>query len=174
MGLGGQWGEDTRNRDGKQQYEGDLEVWPLWAQLERNCAVQNTRQRMPPVWREAARHKTRQSSISSEALHLLSEWDSQTNERHGWHPDQITLGSGKKVHWVVHDECKLGLVHRWQAPPYSSCVSGHDSPFPLGRAVCACNSLAVQCPEAADLWDHQVNGGMTPGNITVQSAHVAC
>ena len=27
------------------------------------------------------------------------------------------LGSAKQVHWVARDECKLGLVHRWQAAP---------------------------------------------------------
>ena len=76
------------------------------------------------------------------------------------------------MHWVVQDECKLGLVHRWQATPLSRGYSNSGSPFPSGKAVCACNSLAVQCPEAADLWDFSLNGGLTPSDVAVQSHKV--
>ena len=74
----------------------------------------------------------------------------------------------------MQDECKLGLVHRWQASPQQRVGLKSGSPFPSGKAVCACNSLAVQCPEAADLWDPQANGAMTPDGITVQSCQVVC
>ena len=123
----------------------------------------------PQCAREARRQQTRQPSISSGAPHLLAEWDWEANATHGWHPDHITLGSRKKVHWVVHDECKLGLVHRWQAKLSSRVYTDAGSPYPSGKAVCACNSLAVQCPEAADLWDHVSNGELTPSAVTVQS-----
>ena len=83
----------------------------------------------------------------------------------GWHPHQGTLGSTKKVHWLVRDECKLGLVHRWQAVPRTHKRMKSGSPFPSGRAVCACNSLAVECPEAAGLWDCSMNGDLTPGDV---------
>ena len=33
----------------------------------------------------------------------------------------------------------------------------------------SCNSLAVQCPEALELWDHRADGSLTPENVTVQS-----
>ena len=127
----------------------------------------------PQCAREASRHKTRQPSISDGAPDLLAEWDWEANATHGWHPDQITMGSMKKVHWVQREECKLGLVHRWQASPQKR-TSKHKggSPFPSGKSVCACNSLAVQCPEAADLWDHKANGRLTPDNVTVGSHQV--
>ena len=118
-------------------------------------AVVMSRTRMgagcPQCAHDARRIWTRQPSISLGAPHLLAEWDWEANESCGWHPDQVTLGSHKKVHWVLQDECKLGLVHRWQAEPADRTASNSGSPFPNGRAVCACNSLAVQCPEAADL-----------------------
>ena len=124
---------------------------------------------------EAGRIKTRHPSISNGAPHLLAEWDWEANETHGWRPDQVTLGSNQYVHWVVQDECKLGLVHRWQAAPRHRALQyARGSPYPSGQAVCACNSLAVQCPEAATLWDHQANGVLTPDIVTVQSAKVAC
>ena len=128
----------------------------------------------PQCGREASRIQTRQPSISDGAPHLLAEWDWEANERHGWHPDRVTLGSCKKVHWVQREECKLGLVHRWQAAPHQRIDMKTGSPFPSGKGVCACNSLAVQCPEAADLWDHQANGRLTPDNITGGSERVVC
>ena len=126
----------------------------------------------PQCAREARRIQPSQPSISSGPAHLLAEWDWEANETDGWHPDTVTLGSHKQVHWVVQDECKLGLVHRWQATPNRRTVMKSGSPFPSGMAVCACNSLAVQCPEAADLWDSKMNGDMTPNGITVQSEKV--
>ena len=122
----------------------------------------------PQCAREARRIQTRQPSISDGAPHLLAEWDYDANETHGWHPDKVTLGSAKKVHWVLQDECKLGLVHRWQAVPYKRVYSSAGSPFPSGSSVCACNSLAVQCPEAADLWVYGINGDLTPHGVTSQ------
>ena len=110
----------------------------------------------PRCGREAGRGKTRQPSISLGAPHLLAEWDCEAKKKCSWRPDQVTLGSQKKVHWIVQDECKLNLVHRWQATPNERRATG--SPFPYGLAVCACNSLAVQCPTAAMLWDRQANG----------------
>ena len=126
----------------------------------------------PRCGREAGRNKTPQPSISSGAPYLLAEWDWKANATHGWRPDQIALGANKKVHWVVQAECKLGLVHRWQASPLMRVSSSSGSPFPSGRAVCACNSLAVQCPEAADLWDFSLKRGLTPSDVTVQSHKV--
>ena len=120
----------------------------------------------------ASRIRTRQPSISDGAPHLLAEWDWEANGRYGWHPDRLTLGSVKQVHWVRQDECKLGLVHSWQAEIKSRARRKVGSPFPCGQAVCACNSLAVQCPEAADLWDFSSNGDLTPGDVTVQSLKV--
>ena len=124
----------------------------------------------PQCGREAGCSKIRQPSISSRAPHLLAEWDWEANEKCGWYPDKVTLGSAKKVHWSLQDECKLGLVHRWQASPLHRRVTG--SPFPSGSSVCACNSLAVQCPEAADLLDSQSNEVLTSGDVAVQSNKV--
>ena len=123
----------------------------------------------PQCGLEARRHRTSQPSVSDGARHLLAEWDWEANARCGWHPDQVTLGSNKKVHWVVLDECKLGLVHRWQARPSSRAGLKAGSPFPSGMAVCACNSLAVQCPEAAMFWDSASNGSLNPHQVTWQS-----
>ena len=126
----------------------------------------------PQCAHKPRRIRTRQPSISTGARHLLAEWDWEANEQHDWHPHKVALGSTKQVHWVVQDECKLGLVHRWQAAPNQRVYHKSGSPFPSGMAVCACNSLAVQCPEAAGLWDLPSNGGLTPHDVAVQSNKV--
>eukprot|EP00891_Asterochloris_glomerata_P007580 jgi/Astpho2/7580/Aster-02486 len=125
-----------------------------------------------PQCAHEARKKTRQPSISDGAPHLLAEWDWESNETHGWHPDKVTLRSPEQVHWVVQDECKLGPVHRWQASPNDRTEDNTGSPFPSGHAVCACNSLTVQCPEAADHWDLPSNGDLPPSDVSVQSNKV--
>ena len=119
---------------------------------------------------EARRVQSKQPSISVGAQYLLVECDLEANKRYGWHPDLVTLMSHKKMHWVKQDECKLGLVHRWQASPNARIGQNVGSPFPSGNAVCACNSLAVQCPEAANLWDFASNGGLTPSRVAVKSS----
>ena len=124
----------------------------------------------PQCAHKARRIQTRQPSISDGAPDLLAEWDWAANTCLGWRPDRVTLGSGKKVHWIVQDECKLGLVHRWQAKPSHRVQLEEGSPFPSGMAVCACNSLAVQCPEAAGLWDPVSNGDLTPGDVAMGSS----
>ena len=123
----------------------------------------------PHCAHEARRIQTRQPSISDGAPHLLAQWDWEANTRRGWHAYRVTLRPTKNVHWVVKDECKLGLVHRWRALPDGHTGRDAGSPFPSGTAVCACNSLAVQCVEAADLWDFPLNGGLTPNEVAVQS-----
>ena len=85
----------------------------------------------PQCGREAGRNKTRQPSVRVGAPLLLAEWDWEANGRCGWHPDRITLGSTRQVHWVRQDECKLGLVHRWQASPNNRIGLIRGSPFSL-------------------------------------------
>ena len=123
----------------------------------------------PQCAHEARSIRTRQPSISDGAPHLLAVWDWEANMCLGWRPDRVTLGSSKKVHWIVQDECKLGLAHRWQASASNRIQLKRGSPFPSGQAVCACNSLAVQCPEAACLWDPMSNADLTPGDVAMWS-----
>ena len=120
----------------------------------------------PQCWRKARRQRTLQPSISNGAPHLLAVWDWEANARCGWQPDNNALGSNKKVHWVVQDECKLGLVQRWQAKPSRRVYQNAGSPFLRGLTVCTCNSLALQCPEAANLWDSPSNGSLNPHKVT--------
>ena len=102
-------------------------------------------------------------------------WLSGTGKSIGGLAGTLTLSlwypTGRCI-WVQQNECKLGLVHRWPATPKARVAYDLGSPFPTGRAVCACNSLAVQCPEASKLWDFPPNESLTPSHVAVQSSKV--
>ena len=170
MGLGGQWERTPETVTASSQYKA---AWRCGLCGHSWSAKVSSRTHngagCPPCGREARRKKTRRPSISDGAPYLLAEWDWEANDECGLHPEQITLSSAKQVHWVVQDECKLGLVHKWQASPNDGIDNSTGSPFPSGHAVCACNSLAVQCPEAADLGDFPLMGDLTPSDVSVQS-----
>ena len=117
-------------------------------------------------------NRQRQPTVKEGAKHLLEEWDYEANEREGWHPGRVTCGSNKLIHWVRGTECRLGLEHRWQASPFRRALFQHGSPYDSGQAVCACNSLAENCPQAALLWDYNANKGLTPDTVAVQSHEV--
>ena len=72
----------------------------------------------------------------------------------------------------MQDECKLGLVHKWQATSLDRTGRKSGSPFPSGMAVCACIFMAVQCPDASSLWDLPLDGGLTPSDVAAQSSRV--
>ena len=118
----------------------------------------------PQSGREAGCNKTRQPSISTGPPHLLAEWDWKANERQGWHPDQVTLSTAKKVHWVVQASaswgwCTDGRQHR----STGGCL---NSPSHVAW-LCALANLwlcmrGCAAPEAADLWDYGVNGRLDP------------
>ncbi|DBA82294.1 TPA: hypothetical protein ACH3X2_000560 [Trebouxia sp. C0005] len=47
---------------------------------------------------------------------LLLEWDYERNTQDSIHPENITLGSKKLVHWVCH-KCPEGQLHLYQMRP---------------------------------------------------------
>ena len=73
--------------------------------------------------------KERRPSIAVGAAYL-TEWDHEANNKHDWHPDNVTLGSQKQVHWVCKRECNLGVYHKfkWQQTPHVA-KRGHHSPL---------------------------------------------
>ena len=138
--------------------------------------INRTRLKQPsgcPECAQTARRKphTRHPSIAEGRPDLLADWDHPLNSKKGWHPDTVTLMSRLPIHWIRTDECRLALPHRWQAPPQSRVDKMAGSPYPSGKSVCDCNSLAVNCKDAAALWDPVLNPD-TPDQIAVQSNKV--
>jgi len=90
---------------------------------------------------------------------LAAEWNFSLNKN--LKPDEIRLGSAKKVWWLG----KCG--HEWQATPLSR--SGKDKtgcPFCSGRRVLqGLNDLLSTNPLLAAQWDFNKNIGLTPSQI---------
>ena len=89
---------------------------------------------------------------------LAKEWHPTKNN--GLTPDQIRVGSSKKVWWK--GECG----HEWEISPYSR-AKGSKCPYCSNREVLVgFNDLATTHPELAKEWHPTKNGDLTPKTIT--------
>jgi predicted nucleic acid-binding Zn-ribbon protein len=88
---------------------------------------------------------------------LAAEFDRATNP--GLDPDQITVGSVRRVWW----RCAAG--HRWQARIDSRARSGAGCPVCAGRVAGPENNLGLTHPEVAALWHPDRNGELRPADV---------
>lgn len=103
---------------------------------------------------------------------LLHQWDHQKNADEGWYPDNVTLGSGKKLHWLCN-KCPLGHEHAWAATPLRRLSAEQTGcPFCAGKAACKCNSLQTHHPSIAAEWNYDKNE-TTPQHFTFGSTYMA-
>ena len=97
----------------------------------------------------------------------LAEWDYERNDAEGFHPEDITLGSNKLVHWIC-SQCPRGQPHRWRAPPYSRIGNGSGCAVCSGMQTCVCNSLESLFPSVAAELDVDRNG-FAASHVTAQT-----
>ena len=91
---------------------------------------------------------------------LAAEWDYDSNSE--LTPDMVTVRSNKNIGWI----CAKG--HRWEAT-VDKRSSGQGCPFCSGKRVIKGETdLATVNPQLAKEWDHDVNGNLTPFDVTVQ------
>ena len=94
---------------------------------------------------------------------LMAEWNWEKNNKFGFDPTTLTLGSGKKAWW------KCGKGHEWQAPIYSR-ANGRGCPYCSGRiAISGENDLQTVNPTLAEEWNYDKNNGLTPRNLLPNS-----
>ncbi len=102
---------------------------------------------------------------------LLLEWDYERNSKDGIHPQNITLGSKKQVHWICH-KCPKGQLHLYQMTPNDRTRKrGKGCPYCVGKQACKCNSLEACHPVISSEWDFGMND-MTPADVTSRSHQV--
>lgn len=95
---------------------------------------------------------------------LLYEWDWEENQREGFTPQNITMGSIKQIHWV----CAKG--HKWQASPNNR-SKGNGCPVCAGRKIePGYNDFATIYPELVKEWHPTKNGYLRPNMISFSSA----
>ena len=100
--------------------------------------------------------------VSSSEL-LMSEWDFEKNNKDGWNPDRLTLGSGYKVGWI----CPLG--HRYEAT-INSRHRGSGCPYCDNKKVLkGFNDLESKYPEVAKEWHPDKNGDLKPSDVVYGS-----
>ena len=115
---------------------------------------------------------TRQPTFAACQHHLLQEWDFKRNDAAGIFPSEVTLSSGKPVHWKC-DKCPAGQQHLWVARAVDRTGRKRKGcPFCASQAVCKCNSLQTQRPVVAGEWHPSRNEG-TPDDYTYTSHHEA-
>ena len=100
---------------------------------------------------------------------LLSQWDHDLNAREENYPDNITLGSNKRIWWTCK-HCPKGKRHSWSATAYSR-TRTHASgcPFCAHKQPCDCNSLQNLDPKLAADFDSKANG-VTPDEVTASTS----
>ena len=88
---------------------------------------------------------------------LVSEWNYEKNNELRLFPDEVTLGSDKKVWW----KCSKG--HEWQAS-IGSRSSNVGCPYCSGKiAITGENDLATTNPELVKEWNYEKNKFLTNG-----------
>lgn len=103
---------------------------------------------------------TRKSSMDGQAdlaalyPELTAEWDDERD------PAEILPNSHKMIRWL----CPLG--HRYEAMPYSR-IRGSGCPYCANRRVLkGFNDLMTLEPEVAAEWYTELNGDLTPADVT--------
>ena len=100
----------------------------------------------------------------------LAKWDYEHNNAEEIYSDNITLGSGKQVHWVCSC-CPRGQPHRWTAAPKDRVGKGTGCAVCARKQACVCNSLESLYPQTAAEFDVDKNG-FVPSEITARSGKV--
>ncbi|NME81859.1 zinc-ribbon domain-containing protein [Clostridium sp. SM-530-WT-3G] len=94
------------------------------------------------------------SSIAYNYPELMKDWDKEKNS--GIDPYILNKGSHKIVYWKCH---KCG--YEWQSMAYERTI-GH-------KECIGCKSLANTFPIIAQDWDYELNGNLTPMDVTPYS-----
>ena len=105
------------------------------------------------------------NDLASQSPELALEWDYNANTIL---PNQITTGSGTKVHWL----CKRN--HSYLASPNDR-KRGRGCPYCSNKKVLAgFNDLLTVFPEIAAEWDYQKNDGKSPKDYVYGSSARVC
>ena len=100
----------------------------------------------------------------SENAQLMAEWDWEKNDKLGFDPKTLTLGSRKKVWWL--GECG----HEWEAQIINRAKSGTGCPYCLNKKVLmGFNDLATTNPEIAAEWHFEKNKELLPTTVSAGS-----
>ena len=93
---------------------------------------------------------------------VAKEWDYEKNGN--LKPDEITIGSNRKIWWV----CSRG--HKWQTTVHERTIRKHNCPYCAGqKAIIGYNDLMTKNPKLAKEWNYKKNGDLNPSNFMTGS-----
>lgn len=117
--------------------------------------------------RRASSYRARlvDGSLASVAPALAAEWHPTRNGTVT--PDEVTSSSNYQRFWWRCQNCG----HDWMATPNNR-VRGKGCPACAGRVTTPQNSLTALRPELASEWDSEINGSLTPEDVTPGSGRV--
>lgn len=106
---------------------------------------------------------------------LMKDWDYRENDKNGFFPDKLTLGSGKKVNWICKD-----CGHKWQSTIANRRI-GNGCPqcalIKIGKknSKAKNGTLAERRPDLLKDWDYNKNNeiGLNPETVAVGSQKYA-
>ena len=99
------------------------------------------------------------ASLAAKKPAIAAEWHPTKNENLG--PDDVTPGSNKKVWW----RCATEPSHEWEAV-VASRVRGNGCPICGGKVATPATSLRAVRPDLAAEWHPNLNGDLTPDDVT--------
>ena len=98
---------------------------------------------------------------------LMAEWDWEENNKCGFDPRKLSIGSGKKANWV----CAKG--HKWTTSIYHRTRRGTNCPYCSNKKVLpGYNDLQSLRPDLMADWDFDANT-IDPSTVAVMSNKVA-
>ena len=104
------------------------------------------------------------SSEKLSASSLMSEWDSEQNDKLGVDPEKLGIHSNKKVWWV----CKKG--HHYESSPEHR-FRGENCPYCSNRRILVGeNDLQTTNPELVGEWDYEANFPLLPTMVVPGSS----
>lgn len=93
---------------------------------------------------------------------VAAEWHPEKNN--DLKPSDITAGSGRQVWWQCQNN------HEWIAKIANRTLNKSGCPECFGRRVSSTYCLAAKFPEVAREWNYELNGSLTPENVSPGSS----
>ena len=113
------------------------------------------------------KHYVNNKAFIIDNAHLMAEWDWEENEKCNLDPQKISLGSGKKAHWVCSKK------HKWVASIVDRTGKGLGCPYCSNKRILpGYNDLQSQRPDLMADWDYEANT-IDPSTVAVKSNKTA-
>ena len=98
------------------------------------------------------------NSFAIQRPDLLDEYDWEENNKCGYNPYELSLGSNYEIKWICskHTTCQ----HKWTTSIKARSKANYGCPYCSNQYVCECNSLLNTRPDLVKEFDQKLNPGI--------------